>query len=103
MKKYYLMAIGKNNTTAMYFLGHHYQVEKNYDLMKKYYLMAIDKNCLTTLHALGYFYEIIEMNFKLTKKYYLLYYLKYYLKYPNNSKHPNYLYLFYKRYNYTYL
>ena len=44
MKKYYLMAIDKDYTDAMYNLGFYYQItKKNYDKMKKYYLMAIDK------------------------------------------------------------
>ena len=43
MKKYYLMAIDKENSDAMFNLGNYYHfIEKNYDEMKKYYLMAIN-------------------------------------------------------------
>jgi TPR repeat protein len=39
-KKYYLMAIDKGNTSAIFNLIVYYiNVEKNYDLAKKYYLM----------------------------------------------------------------
>jgi TPR repeat protein len=44
MKKYYLMAIEKDNSEAMTNLGHHYRyVEKNKNLMLKYYHMAVEK------------------------------------------------------------
>ena len=42
MKKYFLMAIDKNNVRAMHALGYYYKnTEKQYYLMKKYYFMAI--------------------------------------------------------------
>ena len=44
MKKYYQMAIEKENSDAMTHLGHYYQyTEINYEEMMKYYLMAIEK------------------------------------------------------------
>jgi TPR repeat protein len=98
MKKYYLMAIDKNNDEAMNKLGYYYErVEKNYDLMKKYYLMAINKGnneqyCklngkefrknyemygfgrtyINTIMNLGDYYYVIEKNYNLMKKYYLM-------------------------------
>ena len=51
MKKYYCMAIGLNNSYAMYNLGDYYQyVEKNYEEMKKYYMMAIELNHIYTIN-----------------------------------------------------
>ena len=44
MKKYYLMAIEKNNEKAMYNLAIYYKSIKDYDQMNKYYLMAIEKD-----------------------------------------------------------
>mgnify|MGYP000684061917 CR=1 FL=1 len=44
MKKYYLRAIEKGDSTAMNNLGlYHENITKNYEEMKKYYLMAIEK------------------------------------------------------------
>ena len=44
MEKYYILAIEKESTRAMYNLGHYYEtIEKNYEEMIKYYLMALDK------------------------------------------------------------
>ena len=41
MKKYFLMAIEKEDIYAMYHLGYYYDtIEKDYEMMKKYYLMA---------------------------------------------------------------
>ena len=39
MLKYYLMAINKNNMTAMYNLGYYYEIQNDKDNMLKYYLM----------------------------------------------------------------
>jgi TPR repeat protein len=42
-KKYYLMAIEKGNSDAMYNLAFYYETnEKNYEMAIKYYLMAIE-------------------------------------------------------------
>lgn len=42
MMKYFLMAIERGNSHAMYNLAYYHQhVTKNYDDMIKYYLMAI--------------------------------------------------------------
>ena len=62
MKKYYLMAIDKGESKAMYNLGYYYEdVEKDYVEMKKYYLMAIDKGNSDAMINLGnYYYQNIE-------------------------------------------
>src|SRR5436190_1874763 len=44
MKKYYLLAIEKNNMMAINNLAYYYYKEKNYEEMKKYCVMALDKN-----------------------------------------------------------
>jgi hypothetical protein len=73
MKKYYLMAIDKQNSGAMNNLGYYYRhIEKDYDLMKKYYLMAIDKQDSDAMSNLGYYYQQIEIDYDLMKKYYLM-------------------------------
>jgi TPR repeat protein len=72
MKKYFLMAIDKGNSDAMYDLGYYYQqVEEKYDLMKKYYLQAIDKGNSNSMHNLGEYYQYVEKKYDLMKKYYL--------------------------------
>jgi len=72
MKKYYLMAINKGNTMAMYRLGYYYHfVEKKYDEMKKYYLMAINKDNTFAMCNMGYYYCNVEKNYDEMKKYYL--------------------------------
>jgi TPR repeat protein len=43
MKKYYLMAVEKNNWDALVDLGYYYQMIKDYDNMIKYYFLALDK------------------------------------------------------------
>jgi len=73
MRKYYSMAIEKNNVGAMYNFGSYYQnYEKNYDLMKKYYLMAIEKEDSKSMVNLGFYYQYTEINDELMKKYYLM-------------------------------
>jgi TPR repeat protein len=73
MKKYYLMAIELNNSTAMCNLAFYYDKrENNYDLMKKYYLMAIELNDKRAMFNLGIHYQNIEKNYDLMKKYYLM-------------------------------
>ena len=50
MKKYYLMAIELNHSSAMFNLAYYYQEnEKDYDLMKKYYLMTIKQKHKKTI------------------------------------------------------
>ena len=47
MEKYFLKAINHANkhiNIAMYYLGHYYCINKQYDLMEKYYLMYLDIN-----------------------------------------------------------
>ena len=71
MKKYYLMAIEKNNDIAMYGLGCYYNEIKDYDNMKKYYLMAIEKNNIEALNALATYYKDVEKDYDNMKKYFL--------------------------------
>ena len=63
MKKYYLMAIQLNHSSAMFNLAWYYQYTKeNYDLMKKYYLMAIELNNSDAMDYLADYYEKNEKN-----------------------------------------
>jgi hypothetical protein len=58
MKKYYFMAIEKDNDVAMNNLGYYYQnVEKDYDQMKKYYLNAIEKGNNEMIYHLEQFHK----------------------------------------------
>ena len=47
MKKYYLMAIEKDDIDAMDNLGFIITNQKDYENMKKYYLMAIEKEIIS--------------------------------------------------------
>ncbi len=81
MKKYYLMAIEKDNAEAMYNLGQYYEFneQKNPELTVKYYKMALehldkkDNSFIynTMVSYLGDYYEKIG-DYKLMKKYYLM-------------------------------
>ena len=74
-KIYYLMAIDKGNSNAMFNLGNlYYIIEKNYELAKKYYLMAIDNDNdnSNAMFNLGNLYHMTEQQYKLAKKYYLM-------------------------------
>jgi TPR repeat protein len=72
-KQYYLTAVEKGNSNAMYNLGYYNRnIEKDYDLMKKYYLMAIEKGNSNAMNNLGNYYEKTEKNTELMKKYYLM-------------------------------
>ena len=64
MKKYYLMAIEKENSTAMFELGLYYEdIEINHKLMKKYYLRAIDKGNSSAINKLlKYYYKNLNEN-----------------------------------------
>ncbi len=72
MKKYYLLAIDKDNLIAMVNLGNYYDNIENYDLMKRYYLMAIDKGNPYAMGNLGYYYQNVEKDYDKMKKYYLM-------------------------------
>jgi hypothetical protein len=72
MKKYYLMAIDKDNSRAMNNLGTYYLGIGNYEQMKKYYYMAVEKGCVTSMRMLGYYYETTEKNYYEMEKYYKL-------------------------------
>jgi TPR repeat protein len=71
MKKYYLLAIEKNNTDAMNNLGLYYQEQKESDLMKKYLLMAIESGNSTAMFNLGFYYDE-QKEYELMKKYYIM-------------------------------
>jgi TPR repeat protein len=71
MIKYYLMAIEKGNSDAMYQLGYYYKNITNYDEMIKYYLMAIQKGNCDARYQLRDYYKNIE-NYDEIKKNYLM-------------------------------
>jgi len=62
-KKYYLLAIAKDNKDSMFSLANYYKVvEKNYEEMIKYYLLIIEKNTDDAKHAMNdlanyYYYQ----------------------------------------------
>jgi len=70
-KKYYLLAIEKENVDATYNLGRYYECFENHELMKVYYLLAIEKNHVGAMNKLGLYYQKIQ-NYELMKKYYLM-------------------------------
>jgi hypothetical protein len=73
MKKYYLIAIEKGNSDAMYNLGFYYQeTKKDYKKMKKYYLMAIEKGHCKAMNSLGFYYQDKKNDYEQMKKYYLM-------------------------------
>lgn len=55
MKKYYLLAIDHDSSSAMNNLGYFYKTQNKYDDMEKYYLMAIDHGCSMAAYNLGFF------------------------------------------------
>lgn len=78
-KEYYLMAIQKGDSNAMYNLAFfHNYIEEDRKKMKKYYLMAIEKNNINAMFDLGYDYEYRLTNsdndpkFGKMEKYYLM-------------------------------
>ena len=71
MIKYYLMAIEKNNSTAMNNLATFYEKQQNYDQMMKYYLMAIEKDNSTAMNNLADYYEK-QQDYEQMIKYYLM-------------------------------
>uniref|UniRef100_A0A6C0H6C5 RING-type domain-containing protein n=1 Tax=viral metagenome TaxID=1070528 RepID=A0A6C0H6C5_9ZZZZ len=70
-KKYYLIAIEKENEDAMYNIGYLYDKEKDYENAKKYYLMAIVKGNTSALNNLGNLYYD-KKDYENAKKYYLI-------------------------------
>jgi TPR repeat protein len=79
MKKYYLLAIEKDEVESMFALGDYYRTNKengnyNFKLMKKYYKMAIEKNHTNAMSNLGLYYQCNKENgnykYGLMKKYY---------------------------------
>ena len=71
MKKYYLQAVEKGHSRAMFNLGLYYEeIEKNPSKMKKYYGLAIKKGHSGAMFNLGVYYEIDEENPIIAEKYY---------------------------------
>ena len=56
MIKYYLMAIHKNNTFAMFNLGLYYNDSGDYEEMKYYYIMAIENGNTNSMNNLAIYY-----------------------------------------------
>jgi len=70
-KKYYLMAIEKGNSDAMYRLGDWYRnCEPNN--MLKYYLMSINNGNEVAMHNLALYYQEEKKDYDNMKKYYLM-------------------------------
>ncbi|MDR3218501.1 MAG: sel1 repeat family protein, partial [Dysgonamonadaceae bacterium] len=69
-EKYFLMAIEKGDSDAMFNLGHLYKNQEKFDLAEKYYLLAIEKGDNKALLNLGNLYCNQE-KFDLSEKYYL--------------------------------
>jgi hypothetical protein len=72
MKKYYMIAIKKGNSNAMYKLGYYYYIETDYKLMEKYYMMAINKGNSTAMSNLSFYYFQVKKDYDLMEKYYLM-------------------------------
>ena len=72
MKKYYMMVIELDNSSAMFNLGHYYNNIEDYVQMKKYYIMAIDLGNSNAMYNLGLYYKTIEVNYEQMKKYYMM-------------------------------
>ena len=60
MEKYYLMAIDKDDTKAMYNLATYYAHKKDYQNMEKYYMMAIALGNANSMYNLAIYYNKIE-------------------------------------------
>lgn len=60
MKKYYMMAIGHNNTSSMYNVACYYSdIEHNEDLAEKYFLMSLEGEYVeSTSNLCNYYYKI---------------------------------------------
>ena len=64
MKKYYLMAIDKGSTYAMYYMAKYYKsIEENYELMKHYYLMGINHDDNGCMRGLEEYYKTNKHEF----------------------------------------
>jgi tetratricopeptide (TPR) repeat protein len=70
MIEYYLIAINKGDSNAMFNLACYYNLINNYEEMKKYYLMAIEKENSNAMYYLGSYYED-NNDYEEMKKYYL--------------------------------
>lgn len=72
-EKYYLMAIEKDNLSAMFNLAILYNTELNDNKKaEKYYLMAVEKDNSDAMFNLALLYDIDYKNYKKAEKYYLM-------------------------------
>ncbi|MCH7516021.1 MAG: SEL1-like repeat protein [Bacteroidetes bacterium] len=72
-EKYYLMAVKKDDPTAMNNLALLYQSEfKDFDKAEKYYLMAVKKDDPTAMFNLALLYQTEFKDFDKAEKYYLM-------------------------------
>jgi len=72
MKKLYLKAIQRNDIESMYDIADYYFETEQYDLMKKCAHKAIRHGSKDAMFALGLYYELIERDFKMIKRYYIM-------------------------------
>src|SRR5439155_958881 len=68
MKKYYLLAIEKNNMMALNNLAFYYYKNNQFEDMLKYFLIGVDKGDTISMNNLAYFYYK-EKNYEEMKKY----------------------------------
>ena len=93
MKRYYFMAVNKDDPIAMFNLGLYYQyTEINYAKMKRYYLMAIDKGHSRAMNNFGLHYKHIEKDNDQMKKYIWM---------AINNGYPNAMCIIIQYYNYN--
>jgi TPR repeat protein len=71
-KKYYEIAIQKENTFAMCNMGHCEEKMGNYNNAKKYYKMAVKCGYARAMFNLGSYYEEIKNDHEKARKYYLM-------------------------------
>ncbi len=71
MMKYYMLAIEKENSCAMYNLGNYYKKQKDYDNMMKYYMLAIEKGNSYAMCDLGIYY-CKQKDYDNMMKYYIM-------------------------------
>ena len=69
--KYYMMAVEKGNSDAMGGIGAYYEHKHNYSEMKKYYTMAIERGNPYAMFQLGCYYNL-ERDYDNMKRYYLM-------------------------------
>jgi TPR repeat protein len=69
--KYLLMAVEKNNVSAMSYLGYYYGEKKDFDNMIKYYLIGVNFGCAICMNNIAYYYSD-HNDYTNTVKYYLM-------------------------------